>query len=111
MAKTAKRSTLKFGDATPNLAAKGYVKCPTCRRDVRDAEAHAALHKNGTLGDDGKRTDRSKAEAERLANRWNGSGDEAGRIRATTKATKRAKKAKAKATKSAAKKVAAKKAA
>lgn len=100
----AKKNAMKYGDATPNLAAKGYVKCPICRRDVKDADAHSSLHANGTLGDDGKRTDRSKAEAERLAKRWNGYGDEDGRIRAEKRATKpapKAKKAKAKGRKAA----------
>ena len=73
MAKTSKKNlSLKFGDASAALGEKGYVRCPTCRRDVKDPAGHATLHENGTLGDDGRRTDRSAAEAKTWAERYNG---------------------------------------
>lgn len=98
------KSALKFGEATPALAEKGYVKCPTCRRDIKDADAHQALHDKGIIGDDGKRTDRSKDEAKRWAERYNGTEATEQFRREQAKAKKSAKKAKAKAKKVAAKK-------
>lgn len=73
--KSAKKNgaSAKFAAASETLGELGYQRCPTCRRDVKDTEAHTALHKNGTIGDDGRRTDRSAAEAKTWAERFNGS--------------------------------------
>ena len=98
-------ASTKFGGASDALGELGYSRCLVCRRDVKDTEAHAALHKNGTLGDDGRRTDRSAAEAKTWAERFNGSNaTEQFRVAKTKKTV--AKKAAKKSAKKSAKKAA-----
>lgn len=73
-AKTTKPTNLKWGEASDGLAEKGYSRCPigTCRRDMKNVDAHVAAHVAGTLGDDGRRTDRTAADAKAWAERYNG---------------------------------------
>lgn len=96
MAKRTKkrRAGVEWLDASATLAEKGYEKCGICRRDMRDKDAHEAAHASGKIGEDGRRTDRSKAEAEAWASRWNGRGEAKGRVFAAKAA--KAKPAKAK---------------
>lgn len=54
------------------LAGRGYVKCPNCPRSFKDLEAHLKMETDGTIGKDGKRTDREARVAAMLRYRDNG---------------------------------------
>lgn len=72
MAKAKRAAKIVWAKASKALAALDYRRCSICSRDMKDLETHADLHARGILGDDGKRTDRSKDEARRWAERYNG---------------------------------------
>lgn len=54
------------------LERRGYRKCPFCWRHLVKIEAHVAAHEAGLIGPDGKRRDRTPAERQRWAQRYNG---------------------------------------
>lgn len=55
------------------LEQRGYKKCPYCWRHLVKIEEHVAGHREGRIGPDGKRRDRSPEEQRRWTERSNGS--------------------------------------
>lgn len=51
---------------------RGYQKCPICPRHLVKIESHLEDHRLGRIGPDGKRTDRTRNERRRWAERFNG---------------------------------------
>lgn len=54
------------------LERRGYKKCPYCWRHLVKIEEHIEGHRQGRIGPDGKRMDRTSAERRRWAERYNG---------------------------------------
>lgn len=66
------RSTRPTHWSHEGLERRGYKKCPYCWRHLVKIEDHVAAHREGRIGPDGKRRDRSLEEQRRWSERSNG---------------------------------------
>ena len=62
MTKTSTKTSAKTKTLTPRERVLTWEPCDVCGRRLADQKGHAAAHKSGLIGKDGKRTD-AKAKA------------------------------------------------